>query len=531
MSATTFINPYNFVPVKNQVDRRGVFNRQEKFQGYSGKMVIRLTTLTRLFIPDRRQATNIQDEKKFIWREQLFDAPNKPKLDQKGRPLFHPHYPRFFENAKGEKIIPGSSLKGMLRSVAEALSDSCFGLDTETTAGDHGEHARKKCLAPLSGQEPKAGEGLCPCCRIFGYVHASESGRKDDDEGQRNFKGRVMVYDAVLADGSKDRIKQEEYRLKELSSPKPQHRPFYFDDPNLSRIRGRKFYYHHAAEPENFSTKDKTHRNCTIHESILDGAVFKFELHFENLSREELGLLLYAIRLNGVNDQKDENFMAHKVGMAKPLGFGSVQLVIENFTLLENGAAYQKFDVPVQQVLSDTGDAAGPFKEFLQSLAGDLGDSKGFANPFQNADKAYDLWKFPRAGEVRYPENAWFKHPLGRSHALPQNGELPILSELDNTGFSGGKKTPRTPAGAAGATYSLGEHLQNPQAAPAKTAESQNPVFEVVVLKRIKSSNKVVVEIDEVKHEIACSDNRIQAGDKILVKRQKDKSYKWQPRR
>jgi len=531
MNATTFINPYNFVPVKNKVDRRTEFNRQEKFQGYSGKMIIRLTTLTPLFIPDRRQATHKQDEEKFFWREQLFDAPNKPKLDSRGRPLFHPHYARFFENAKGDKIIPGSSLKGMLRSVAEALSDSCFGLDTETFK-DHGEHQRAKCVAPLPEQKERAGEGLCPCCRIFGYVHASASGRKDEDEGQRNFKGRVMVYDAVLADGSKDKIKPEEHRLKELSSPKSQHGPFYFDDPNQSQIRGRKFYYHHAAEPENFTTKDKTQRNCTIHECILRAAVFKFELHFENLSREELGLLLCAIRLNGVNNQKDENFMAHKVGMAKPLGFGSVQLVIENLTLFENDAAYRKFDAPDQQAYSDEGEAATKeLAAFLASLAPRQNLAGGFANPFPNAGDAYDVWKFPRAGEVRYPEMAWFRHPVGRSLPLPKDGELPIISELYNAGFSGGKEEPKTSAGAAGATHALGEHLQKPKAAPAKIAESQNPVFEVEVLKRVKSSNKVIVKIDQAKHEIVCSDNRIQAGDKIPVKRQNDKSYKWQPRR
>lgn len=512
MSATTFINPYNFVPVKNQVDRRGVFNRQEKFQGYSGKMVIRLTTLTRLFIPDRRQATNIQDEKKFFWREQLFDAPNKPKLDQKGRPLFHPHYPRFFENAKGEKIIPGSSLKGMLRSVAEALSDSCFGLDTET-AGDH-EHARKKCLAPLPGQEPKVGEGLCPCCRIFGYVHASESGRKDDDEGQRNFKGRVMVYDAVLTDGSKNKIKQEEYRLKELSSPDPEHRPFYFDDQNGGKIRGRKFYYHFDAQPEHFTTqnlpqdKRKTHRNCTIHESILDGAVFKSELHFENLSREELGLLLYAIRLNGVNNQQDENFMAHKVGMAKPLGFGSVQLVIENLTLFENAAAYCDFE-PKAQAYSDEGETARKeLAAFLESLAPRKELPDGIADPFQNAGEAYNVWKFPRTTspeKVCYPNQQWFKddrnHP-GTKYPLRKNGLLPEPWQPPNDALE-----------------------DDEEASPTAPAPGSENIIEVAVLERKK--HDVVVMIENEKHKVFCPRQSIKKGDRIKVVKQPDETYKW----
>lgn len=520
MNATTFINPYNFVPVKNKVDRQVTFNKQEKFQGHSGIMTIRLKALTRLFIPDRR------NDESYYWKEPV-DVIRRREgrtVTERGE---HPHYKKFLENMQGKKIIPGSSLKGMLRSIAETLSNSCFALDTGTYKhhkrspdGERktlyygekiGEQASSKCILP-SPHEP-ASTGLCICCRIFGY--APVSAKEKSDEEKNSAKGRVMVYDARLEDGSYDKIDKAEYLLWELSEPKVGHSPFYLDDYNA--IRGRKFYYHFNAQPEHFTTQSlpekdrKTHRNCTIHESILRGAVFKFELHFENLSREELALLLYSIRLNGVKNQKDENFMAHKVGMAKPLGFGSVQLVIEKLALFENDAAYLKFDAPDQQTYSDDGEAARTALEaFLKSLAPRENLPDGCANPFSNAGDSYDVWKFSpmRVPEkVHYPNQQWFnddrRHP-GENYPLRKNGVLP---------------DPWQPPGDA-----LDDEQEENTTAPAPSLEN---VIEVEVLDRKK--HDAVVMIENNAHKVFCPRPAIKKGGRIKVIKQPDGTYKWKP--
>ena len=50
---------------------------------------------------------------------------------------------------------------------------------------------------------------------------------------------------------------------------------------------------------------------------VKEGAKTKFKIHFENLTDEELGSLLYIFKL-----LDDEHLL--KLGMAKPLGYGSV---------------------------------------------------------------------------------------------------------------------------------------------------------------------------------------------------------------
>jgi hypothetical protein len=85
-------NPYDFVPLGPAADRMAIAT-QEKFAGHSGTLTCRLQTLTHFFIAgnQERQARNQHQELRLL-REG-----NAP-------------------------IIPGSSLKGAIRHLAEALS-------------------------------------------------------------------------------------------------------------------------------------------------------------------------------------------------------------------------------------------------------------------------------------------------------------------------------------------------------------------------------------------------------------------------
>ncbi len=91
-SEQTFINPYNFVSSDwNKTDRKSV-EKGEK----SGVLHCRLQTITPLAIPS--------------FRERIND---------------HNYYD-FMRNTNGVPMIPGSSLRGAVRSVYEALTDSCY---------------------------------------------------------------------------------------------------------------------------------------------------------------------------------------------------------------------------------------------------------------------------------------------------------------------------------------------------------------------------------------------------------------------
>ena len=99
--------------------------------------------------------------------------------------------------------------------------------------------------------------------------------------------------------------------------------------------RGRKMYWHHNIAPD---AGGKQKMNNTM-KSIDDGD-FGFRVYFDQISREQLADLIWTINL-GENSEKSKYL--HKLGHAKPLGYGSVKLIVEGgavrrFTKDENGA-------------------------------------------------------------------------------------------------------------------------------------------------------------------------------------------------
>lgn len=104
-----FINPYNFVQWLPYV-HRCMPRTHEKFAGLSGRIIIELTNITPICIPDTEKTI-----KKPIGNGKERDCKPFMKVDNK-------------------PYIPGSALKGMLRSVAEAASNSCYSIFVENMA-------------------------------------------------------------------------------------------------------------------------------------------------------------------------------------------------------------------------------------------------------------------------------------------------------------------------------------------------------------------------------------------------------------
>ena len=92
-----FINPYNFIPADwKETKRDSIVGSKGNL---SGMMKCRLITKTPIAIPDTEKS--VTDESK------------------------HVTYP-FMEDPDGKHMIPGSSLRGVIRSVYETVTDSCF---------------------------------------------------------------------------------------------------------------------------------------------------------------------------------------------------------------------------------------------------------------------------------------------------------------------------------------------------------------------------------------------------------------------
>ena len=207
-----------------------------------------------------------------------------------------------------EEFRPGDSLKNL------SSSERLFGTTGDTTKKDE---EKKDELVALSG-------------RVF-------------FEDAKNYKPKMIDNGNPVT-------------LKAFGEPHPTLTTFYLDniEKNYNEnkgvsIRGRKFYWHHKEKiGKPFSEyrksvempKDKNGQNKFAYNSSLElmdiNNEFEFNVNFENLTDEELGVLIYAIEL--------EDGLLHKVGKGKAFGFGSCKIEIKEF-LLENKDKYRDFFV------------------------------------------------------------------------------------------------------------------------------------------------------------------------------------------
>ena len=272
------MNPYHFVPLGQPGQRRKVITH-ESFQGESGSLTCQLTARTHLFTA-------------------------APHSEGGGG---HQNL-RCVRGKGGQPLIPGSSLKGVIRSVAEALSGSCLTLPMKL---DYGQSASYN--TPRGFQRCDSKEQLCPACRIFGAM-----GRGG------HFLGKISIGDAQ----AEDVASVENLTLESLMQPKPRHRVWYENPQQPGVMRGRKFYYH---RPQGARTTTQRGRFNKTVEAVKPGTVFAFSIDYTNLENDELALLIFALVL--------EPEMCHKVGMGKPVGLGSAKIEV---------AQWQQHDVQMR---------------------------------------------------------------------------------------------------------------------------------------------------------------------------------------
>jgi CRISPR/Cas system CSM-associated protein Csm3 (group 7 of RAMP superfamily) len=196
-------------------------------------------------------------------------------------------------------------------------------------------------LLPFSASRAK----ITPAEQLFGF--ATEDKRADD---LRSYMGRVRFTDAHIDTGNPlaaDPLLRS-VPLKILSSPKPPCPAMYFQPgpdgmrvekhaltPGVNHPQGRKFYLHHFV-PEGVSPwKTQSEENVDQKVSITPirpGLTFTFEVQFDNLSEDDLGLLLYSLA--------PESEFHHKLGMGKSLGLGSIKLTIEACEKIDRSRRY-----------------------------------------------------------------------------------------------------------------------------------------------------------------------------------------------
>lgn len=293
------MNPYDFARIdwnRPPERRKPIWHHQLVGQGsqrlFSGYIDVDVFAETPLFVSDPRSVP--QD-------------PRKPAQS--------------IQNKRGEYILPGSSLKGMLRSVVETLGNGCLTLFD-------GQYERGRINYRWSVPEPfqhcSSTEKLCIACRTFGMLQA---------RGNGVFLGKVNIGDACAVAGKV--YQYDPMYTAVLVEPKPRHEAFYLEE-DKKHIAGRKFYFHHARESEPLSARGPVlfgGRPANRFIQPLDyDTKFSFRIDFTALEADEFAALMLAIIL--------EEDMRHKIGYGKPLGLGSISLAPTSLTLVDYATRY-----------------------------------------------------------------------------------------------------------------------------------------------------------------------------------------------
>jgi CRISPR/Cas system CSM-associated protein Csm3 (group 7 of RAMP superfamily) len=342
------MNPYDFVRFGRPGPREPAI-MHDRFREHSGQFVCRLTALTHIFTPKTQEV---------------------PK---------HGHAElELLRGPDGLPLLPGSSLKGVIRSVAEAISGSCLTLPQPR----RGRPVQYRGRPPVDYRMPAdfehcSGDVLCAACRLFGSLSGSDA-----------FLGKVSIGDAVAV----GKVLTDALTIEALMEPKPRHRAWYEHEEQRGTMRGRKFYRHRPLGPR--TTSQRTQYNKTI-EAARPGTVFDFTADYVNLTDDELALLIFSLVLEGA--------MRHKVGMGKPVGLGSAKIEVVRWQQLDRRVRYNTLGGGVSVFDGD-------------ALAAEVDRWRA------QYHQQYERWKVSlaelrriwcwdpaKAEDVRYPPRDWFR--------------------------------------------------------------------------------------------------------------------------
>lgn len=155
--------------------------------------------------------------------------------------------------------------------------------------------------------------------------------KKDNEESNSSISGRVFFEDAFLKNPDENPL-MEKKTSKILLGPKPTSFQLYLEQDSTNKkrlrhynsdawIRGNKFYWHKSGEKWEREGLDPNAPPKDIDNAlrpVKPKTDFKFRIRYENMSKIELGALLFALKL--------PEECAHKIGMGKPIGLGSIKI-------------------------------------------------------------------------------------------------------------------------------------------------------------------------------------------------------------
>ena len=258
---------------------------------------------------------------------------------------------------------------------------------------------------------------LCPACRVFGWCRDGKGEfLKPHAKRIDNVAGHVRFTHGIYQSGD---FSAQAIPLAILGSPKPTTTLFYLKTTSSftkakqdrcpsalqrvpyalyrrseAQLRGRKFY-RRRTDPSTLN--DPRAGGIKRHSGIQDGQnrtafvlpkdlVFSFTVHFDNLSKAELGALVFSLLLKNPESWKmtipdsETAKKSHMIGLGKPLGMGACQIEIQNLLIdcdpeSPNPGRYGSWNSqPVKTSVDSVLDAFG--ESWIQSNPGGLDSLK-----------------------------------------------------------------------------------------------------------------------------------------------------------
>jgi hypothetical protein len=283
-------------------------------------------------------------------------------------------------------MLPGSSFKGMLRSVFEAVTESCILNYPRAPLNAKPQSHSKVC---------KAKGYICPACSLFGCL---------------GYRGKLGFTSFVTKEDGHEPIK---LKLPQLQTPfrnYPRHGPFAtkwgegnerlyygdFDDlhgldvARLSKSEffarkeqggnsrkefyGRKFYKHSLQFSRVSKMAGKDMYECLPIDSELVGVI-----SYQGLTSDEFGALLFALGFGW------EPSIYYKIGYAKPAYLGSVSLQVKHAAPPERyrwkNYTKDELDELAREYLTKHKESIGAAVDALQNLWSTIGDDCWPKNP------------------------------------------------------------------------------------------------------------------------------------------------------
>lgn len=228
-------------------------------------------------------------------------------------------------------VIQGSSLKGCIRAIYEAITNSTLAVNTLRAYREKLPNSDK--ISPCNNKN-----NLCSASQVFGAL---------------DWQGLVEFSDAVC-----DKNLTTTGFMPSLYAPKPE--PFN-EDTNRKELNrnyfnshgqliGRKFYYNFAE-----AVSKGESQGIPVQQASKDFA-FRTEIHFKNLKPEQLGTLLIIL------GQDSQYPIALKIGGGKPIGMGTMTVAVDKIEQAGNlRDRYSSYEAPEADQLT-----GNKLQEFMQ---------------------------------------------------------------------------------------------------------------------------------------------------------------------